>query len=654
MQVGQRVGPFEIEKRLGSGAMGAVYRARYCKTGQKVALKIMAPGLAGNETSLARFEREAEVLKQLSHRNIVRFYVASEFQGTPYYAMEYIEGETLEHVLQRRGRLTWEEVVELGRQLCAALRHAHDQGIVHRDLKPSNLMITADGTLKLTDFGIAKDLDVTQLTAANCTVGTAAYMSPEQCRGERNLTHKSDLYSLGVLLYELLTGRRPFQAQTTMDMFLQHVNVVPERPSRLVLDIPVWLDTLVCQLLEKKPEQRPFDAAVVAHALNQVAEKVAAQQSAGIEAAKARRVHRSSSSNDTTPDTDKKAARTLLTGLHKGRRKRRTRPLYERGWFQAAGILFLLLAVAGLVYLIFAPSSADRLFTEAQHLMERPDDRERVAQARNGPIKDYLYYYADRKDPQTEQMRRWADQYDVPLREQQLDKRYRVGLSPEDDAETHARRALKGEEVGDWHTAKEEWGEVAKFKGDKDNDLRLWGLLAEKRLHDLATAAVFESRLAELKQQPYLVGHSIVLNEFNPSRRGGPIGLVSRAIKYEVLGDVALARASWQVVKEACEKDPEQRVGLLIAAKHLHDLKISASPASKDEETKARVQRLNGLLEEARRLASQKRPLESEQARLTCGEIISLYQDSQEPGLRELLEQARRLYDELGPVEQKP
>src|SRR5262249_59048749 len=110
-----------------------------------------------------------------------------------------------------KGRLTWEEVVELGKQVCAALQHAHEQGIIHRDLKPSNLMVTPDGTIKLTDFGIAKDLDVTQLTAAHCTVGTAAYMSPEQCRGDRNLTHKSDLYSFRVMLYQLITAPTPFQ-----------------------------------------------------------------------------------------------------------------------------------------------------------------------------------------------------------------------------------------------------------------------------------------------------------------------------------------------------------------------------------------------------------------------------------------------------------
>ncbi len=646
MRAGQRVGPFEVEKQLGGGAMGSVYQARYCKTGQKVALKVMAPGLGANETALARFEREAEVLKQLSHRNIVRFYVASRYEGAPYYAMEYIQGESLDQVLKRRGRLTWEEVVDLGRQICAALQHAHEQGIVHRDLKPSNLMLTADGTLKLTDFGIAKDLDVTQLTAANCTVGTASYMSPEQCRGERNLTHKSDLYSLGVLLYELLTGQRPFRAETTMDMFLQHVNVIPERPARIVLDIPFWLDTLVCQLLEKKPEHRPFDAAVVAAALDQVAEKVAAQQSAGVDVARARAVKRSISDGPGR-DKDTKTARTLLTGLQRGRRKRRTKqPLFEKGWVQATAILGLLLAVAGVLYLVFQPSSADKLFTEAQHLMERPHDPERVAQARNGPIKDYLYYYADRKDSQTEQMRRWADQYDIPLREQQLENRHRLNLSPEGEAEAHARKAVKSEEVGDWDTASAQWTEVETFKGDADNDLRLWGLVAEKRLRDLAMAAAFESRWVQLKRPQYPVDPSIVLNELR-------IPVVSRAIVYELWGDLALARANWQILKERCEKDVNQRLGFLIAAKRLQELKISAPAVNKEEETKARLQLVKALLDEARMHAATQQPSESMQARGICTEITNLYNDSPDPSLRAIKEQAQQLRDQLARLEQK-
>src|SRR5260370_21457796 len=184
--------------------------------------------------------------------------------------METGEGDSVDRVLYRRTRLPWEEVLDMGIHLCAALQHAHDKGIIHRDLKPSNLMRLEDGTIKLTDFGIAKDTDVTALTGANSTVGTAAYMSPEQCRGEP-ITSKSDLYSLGVVFFELLTGRKPFIADSPVDMFMKHVNEPPPRPSRLVENIiPIWLDTLVLQLLEKNPENRPRDTEMLAPSLAQV------------------------------------------------------------------------------------------------------------------------------------------------------------------------------------------------------------------------------------------------------------------------------------------------------------------------------------------------------------------------------------------------
>src|SRR4051812_46337091 len=172
MLVGKDLGPFRIDSELGSGAMGYVYRATRRDTGQMVAIKVIAYGLLGNETAVKRFEREADILKQLKHPHIVRFIGTGSYKRTPFFIMEYVEGESLDRVLARRGAFGWDEVVVLGRQLCAALQHAHQKGVIHRDLKPSNLMILKDDTLKLTDFGIAKASDVTALTAANCTVGT--------------------------------------------------------------------------------------------------------------------------------------------------------------------------------------------------------------------------------------------------------------------------------------------------------------------------------------------------------------------------------------------------------------------------------------------------------------------------------------------------
>src|SRR5213080_1381032 len=283
MLVGKAIGPFVIDKEIGHGAMGTVYHGFERKTNKPVAVKIVSAGLDSNPAALARFERECDFLKKLRHPNIVRLYATGSYRHTPFYVMEFIKGETLQEILLRRGRFPWDDIIELGKQVCSALQHAHDRGIIHRDMKPSNIMLTPEGQVKLTDFGIAKGFEGTQLTSTNHSVGTASYMSPEQCRGEKTITHKSDLYSLGIVFYELLTGRRPFEAETPLDMFLAHTKGTFERPARRVLDIPIWLDTLVCQMMEKKPEHRPFDATMVAQSLERVEERVSAKRSAGVE-----------------------------------------------------------------------------------------------------------------------------------------------------------------------------------------------------------------------------------------------------------------------------------------------------------------------------------------------------------------------------------
>jgi len=458
MLTGQKVGPFVIEKEVGSGAMGTVYRGTHTPTGQKVAVKFMSPSLGGNERSMARFEREVAILKQLKHPNIVRCFGASKHQGMPYYAMEYVEGESLDHVMERRVRITWEELVTLGQQLCDALHHAHQQGIIHRDLKPSNVMVLRDGTVKLTDFGIAKDLDVTQLTSANCTVGTAAYMSPEQCRGERDLTHKSDLYSLGVMFYELLLGRKPFTAENAMDMFLMHCNGTFERPSRIVLDIPVWLDTLVCQMMEKKPELRPRDAEMVSQVLGSIAEKVAAQQSAGVDAVRKRIADRQPGQARLGED-DKETARLLLTGKFKVKRRKKVKPLTQRKWFQALCLSGMLaLAIGGLIWGVMPPG-ADKVYARFDAAAtgfeaDNYEDARKLGQ-------DFLTRFPD--DPRAESVRDRLDQFEeVQLRNQFTSRVHvRRNLHDEPEAKTVSEKlayqAIRAEEFGDLYLARDRW-----------------------------------------------------------------------------------------------------------------------------------------------------------------------------------------------------
>ena len=261
MLVGKKLGPFRVERELGSGAMGTVYLGANEETGRAVAIKFIAPGLLANETAIERFLRESALLKRLQHPNIAKYLGSGRYKKTPFYIMEFLEGESLDKVLERRVRIPWEDVARWGIQLCRALQHAHEEGVIHRDLKPSNVMLLEDGVIKLTDFGIAKDTDAAALTGTHATLGTASYMSPEQCRGAKNLTGKADLYSMGILFYELITGRKPFVADSPMDLFLMHVKGTFGRPSTFALDLPIWFDKLICQLMAKSPDDRPLSAA---------------------------------------------------------------------------------------------------------------------------------------------------------------------------------------------------------------------------------------------------------------------------------------------------------------------------------------------------------------------------------------------------------
>ncbi|MEZ6064477.1 MAG: serine/threonine-protein kinase [Planctomycetaceae bacterium] len=178
------IGPFQLDGRLGVGGMGIVYRATYLKGGQQVAVKVLAPDLTADYKVAKRFEREMAILKKLRHPNIVRYYGGGMSGQQQFYAMELVNGGSVDDLLRKQGRLSWETVVDYGMQIAKALEHAHDAAIIHRDLKPANLLLTEKGVIKLSDFGIARDTQSTALTQAGKTVGTMAYMAPEQITGK--------------------------------------------------------------------------------------------------------------------------------------------------------------------------------------------------------------------------------------------------------------------------------------------------------------------------------------------------------------------------------------------------------------------------------------------------------------------------------------
>jgi serine/threonine protein kinase len=260
------LGPYEINKPLGKGGMGSVYAATDTQTGQRVAIKVLAPHLAVAEGFRERFEAEIESLKTLRHEGIVRLYGYGEQDGMLFYSMELVEGISLEDELKAGRRFNWREVTSIAIQLSLALKHAHDHGIVHRDIKPANILLANDEQVKLADFGIARLFGMTQLTTAGGVLGTADYMSPEQAEG-RPVTARCDQYSLGGVMYALLAGRPPFLAKNLPQMLQLQRFADPEPVRRYAPDTPEQLERVITQLLAKDPADRFPNTQVLARHL---------------------------------------------------------------------------------------------------------------------------------------------------------------------------------------------------------------------------------------------------------------------------------------------------------------------------------------------------------------------------------------------------
>src|SRR5213083_1523980 len=247
-------GRYQVVRKLGSGGMANVYLAEDQELGRRVAIKILNDRHANDDQFVERFRREAKNAAGLSHPNIVSIYDRGEAEGTYYIAMEYLDGRSLKELIVSRGQAPIRLAIEYARQILAAIRFAHRHGIVHRDIKPHNVLVDGEGRLKVTDFGIAR-AGTSQMTEAGSIIGTAQYLSPEQARGAP-VDQRSDLYSVGVVLYELLTGVVPFSGDTPVEIAMKHLSSPPEPPSRKRAEIPHDLDMVVLRALAKDPADR--------------------------------------------------------------------------------------------------------------------------------------------------------------------------------------------------------------------------------------------------------------------------------------------------------------------------------------------------------------------------------------------------------------
>jgi eukaryotic-like serine/threonine-protein kinase len=247
-------GRYRIIRKLGAGGMADVYLAEDQELGRHVAIKILNDRHAADDSFIERFRREAKNAAGLSHPNIVSIYDRGEAEGTYYIAMEYLDGRSLKELIVGRGPAPVKTAIDYARQILAAVGFAHKHGIVHRDIKPHNVLVGAEGRLKVTDFGIARS-GASQMTEVGSIIGTAQYLSPEQARGAQ-VDQTSDLYSVGVVLYEMLTGQVPFTGDTPLEIAMKHLSEVPRPPSELRPEVPHDLDSVVLRALAKDPGER--------------------------------------------------------------------------------------------------------------------------------------------------------------------------------------------------------------------------------------------------------------------------------------------------------------------------------------------------------------------------------------------------------------
>jgi predicted Ser/Thr protein kinase len=371
--MGERLGRWVLSTEIGRGGMGRVYLAAEDVTGRQGAVKILSPDLAVDAGFLNRFQREIEALSQLSHPNIVQFYDSGHESGQYFYVMEYVSGDSLEEIVDHQKRMGWREVVEIALQICPALKHVHDHGIIHRDIKLSNILVREDGVVKLTDFGIAKVFATTDLTQTGGVVGTAEYLSPEQAMG-KPVTKRSDIYSLGVVLYCLLTGRLPFSGTGYLDLMHKHRYAQFDRPGKIVPELPYEIDELVCQLLEKDPGKRPADCLVLGKQIDSIRRKLERKD-------QGTRVGDTDTIAQTKAVFDPRTPGpiTLAERLGRGSSPYDHRGPIGRAFNHPLVVIVLLAACLGTIaYAFWAPSDEFALFNQGAALMEsdRLSDKE--------------------------------------------------------------------------------------------------------------------------------------------------------------------------------------------------------------------------------------------------------------------------------------
>jgi serine/threonine-protein kinase len=477
---GQQLGPWILEEEVGHGGMGAVWRARRAADAPGeptvAAVKVLATDLANETGFLERFRREIDILRGLEHRNIVRFLGSGDDGGRFWFAMEYVDGPSLETLREQRGPMEWRDVLDVALQVAPALKHAHDRGVIHRDLKPSNLLRAPDGTIKLTDFGIASLFASRHLTVTGSVVGTAEFLSPEQAAG-KPVTPRSDLYSLGVVLYTLVTGRPPFTGRM-VDLLHKHRYGQFEQPSRLVPDLPPDFEAVIVELLAKDPGRRPPDAGVLYRRLEGLRRRL--EYRSELEAAEAETVHGGGGEDEghVLPAVGLEGPATLMSRLMRAELERQNRGGRVQQFFNHPAVIVILFVLSvGTLAWTFWPADAEELYRKGTALMDSSDldDQERGWTEYLSKLQEKFPDNAHRDD-----VAAYHRRYEA-IQAERAAARAARNAGPMSEAQWFYQEGLRRRQRGDEAAARRVWRALVEAFGEVPSE-GPWVRLAQKEL----------------------------------------------------------------------------------------------------------------------------------------------------------------------------